>query len=65
MAGSVARLHHQLAAGQYRITVQNLTTRGQQVDVTHTYHYQLAAHPLTVNGQSQPTASLIYTCMQR
>ncbi len=53
------------AAGQYRITVQNLTTRGQQVDVTHTYHYQLAAHPLTVNGQSQPTASLIYTCMQR
>lgn len=65
MAGSVARLHHQLAAGQYRITVQNLTTRGQQVDVTHTYHYQLAAHPLTVNGQSQPTASLIYTCMKR
>lgn len=65
MAGSVARLHHQLAAGQYRITVQNLTTRGQQVDVTHTYHYQLATHPLTVNGQSQPTASLIYTCMQR
>ncbi|EKQ06367.1 hypothetical protein LCAA2362_2728 [Lacticaseibacillus casei A2-362] len=65
MAGSVARLHHQLAAGQYRITVQNLTTRGQQVDVTHTYHYQIAAHPLTVNGQSQPTASLIYTCMQR
>ena len=65
MAGSVARLHHQLAAGQYRITVQNLTTRGQQVDVTHTYHYQLAAHPLTVNGQSQPTTSLIYTCMQR
>ncbi len=65
MAGSVALLHHQLAAGQYRITVQNLTTRGQQVDVTHTYHYQLAAHPLTVNGQSQPTASLIYTCMQR
>ncbi|MDI6545722.1 hypothetical protein QMA57_09600 [Leuconostoc suionicum] len=65
MAGSVARLHHQLAAGQYRITVQNLTTRGQQVDVTHTYHYQLAAHPLTVNGQSQPTDSLIYTCMQR
>lgn len=65
MAGSVARLHHQLAAGQYRITVQNLTTLGQQVDVTHTYHYQLAAHPLTVNGQSQPTASLIYTCMQR
>ena len=65
MPGSVARLHHQLAAGQYRITVQNLTTRGQQVDVTHTYHYQLATHPLTVNGQSQPTASLIYTCMQR
>lgn len=65
MAGRVARLHHQLAAGQYRITVQNLTTRGQQVDVTHTYHYQFAAHPLTVNGQSQPTASLIYTCMQR
>lgn len=65
MAGSVARLHHQLAAGQYRITVQNLTTRGQQVDVTHTYHYQLATHPLTVNGQSQPTDSLIYTCMQR
>lgn len=65
MAGSVARLHHQLAAGQYRISVQNLTTRGQQVDVTHTYHYQLATHPLTVNGQSQPTASLIYTCMQR
>ncbi|MDM7530540.1 hypothetical protein [Lacticaseibacillus paracasei] len=65
MAGRVARLHHQLAAGQYRITVQNLTTRGQQVDVTHTYHYQLATHPLTVNGQSQPTASLIYTCMQR
>ncbi|WP_338217574.1 hypothetical protein [Lacticaseibacillus salsurivasis] len=65
MAGSVARLHHQLAAGQYRISVQNLTSRGQQVDVTHTYHYQLAAHPLTVNGQSQPTASLIYTCMQR
>lgn len=65
MAGSVARLHHQLAAGQYRITVQNLTTCGQQVDVTHTYHYQLATHPLTVNGQSQPTASLIYTCMQR
>lgn len=65
MAGSVARLHHQLAAGQYRITFQNLTTRGQQVDVTHTYHYQLAAHPLTVNGQSQPTVSLIYTCMQR
>lgn len=65
MAGSVARLHHQLAAGQYRITVQNLTTRGQQVDVTHTYHYQLATHPLTVNGQSQPTASLIYTCIQR
>lgn len=65
MAGSVARLHHQLAAGKYRITVQNLTTRGQQVDVTHTYHYQLAAHPLTVNGQSQPTTSLIYTCMQR
>ena len=65
MAGSVARLHHQLAAGQYRITVQNLTTRGQKVDVTHTYHYQLATHPLTVNGQSQPTASLIYTCMQR
>lgn len=64
-AGSVYRLHHQLRAGRYRITVRNNTNKHQLVDVVHTYHYRLATHPLIIDGHSNPTASFVFTCMQR
>ncbi|WP_155286369.1 hypothetical protein [Lacticaseibacillus zhaodongensis] len=61
-AGQVYRLHHQLPAGHYRIIVRNSTRQQQRVDVVHTYHYQLAKHPLLINGHANKTASFIYTC---
>ncbi|MFC6254167.1 hypothetical protein ACFP1H_06160 [Secundilactobacillus hailunensis] len=60
-AGRDYRLHHRLIAGQYRITVQNTTSKNQRVDVVQTYHYQLADHPLNNNGHTDQTASLVFT----
>lgn len=59
--GRSFRLHRHLKAGQYRITVQNNTQKKQPVNVVQTYHYQLANHPLIINGRANKNASLVYT----
>lgn len=54
-------LHQHLTAGKYRMTIRNVTSKSQPVDVVQTYHYQLADHPVVVNGQANQNASLVYT----
>ena len=64
-AGSVYRLHHQLKPGTYTITVKNTTHTAQNVDMVKTSHYQLAEHPLIIDGVKHPHASFVFTCMQK
>ncbi|WP_407894320.1 hypothetical protein [Lacticaseibacillus sp. N501-2] len=64
-AGPVYHLHHRLAPGTYTLSVTNQTHTAQAVDVVQTYHYQLAAHPLVINGVKHPHASFIYTCLKK
>lgn len=60
-AGRNYHLHQHLKAGQYRMIIQNGTRKSQPVDIVQTYHYQLADHPVIVNGQANKHASLVYT----
>ncbi len=64
-AGSVYRLHHQLKPGTYTITIKNTTHSAQNVDVVKTNNYQLAEHPLIINGVKHPHASFVFTCMEK
>lgn len=64
-AGSVYRLHHQLKPGTYTVTVKNTTHTAQNVDVVKTYNYQLAEHPLIIDGVKHPHASFVFTCIQK
>ncbi|WP_407880917.1 glycosyltransferase family protein [Furfurilactobacillus entadae] len=61
--GAVHRLSRPLPAGHYQIKVHNASGRPQVVDVVQTYRYQLAAHPLMIDGAEKKTASLVYTGM--
>lgn len=57
---SVYNTHARLTAGNYRISICNLTTSNQRVAVVHTANYRLAPEPLVQNNMVRRTSSFIY-----
>lgn len=59
-AASSYHLRHGIRPGRYQIIIYNNTKKKQAIDIVRTYNYQLNKYPLTINGRSNNTASLVF-----